>query len=498
MLTGQPTLVRSMLLLGLVLSFKAGVPVQQAKPTRVLVAKATYGHAGTVGLEAADTYRGPNSYRVWDDDGSETCEFLDHDVFCQRDPKSKMWLHLDDGTKKQIATICGDSSVRNYFGKDKDPDGFFFTKSYIAFLYRMDGNKMYVPYHDETGNLFISTEGNPISGEACFVLVGDPPNVSLGLHQEANPTLIPPPTTLPVDQNSQVTSQGSPGPAKNVSGTPLAAKIEILFHTIITTDDDAQEAATRDEVIGIYKEHGLLIIAEVGDEASYEFVVLLASDKVPQEMRAQILAEVKVAVAQGELSADAGLYYEARLRIENAKRAAEAHAPTNPDLRDQIERMSKVDQAVRQQEGFDVKKMAETDRENASPLQAILDRYGAPTFAMVGTQAAADFVVMIQHQSPQFSEQALPKLKAAVDAGQADPGSFAMAYDRSQSNLGKKQFYGEKLVCKAGEKLHEEPIEDEAHVNQRRAELGLVRVEIYARIAAEMMPQFCPAAGGEK
>ncbi|HTS10806.1 MAG TPA: DUF6624 domain-containing protein [Candidatus Limnocylindrales bacterium] len=98
---------------------------------------------------------------------------------------------------------------------------------------------------------------------------------------------------------------------------------------------------------------------------------------------------------------------------------------------------------------------------------------------------------MIQHQPARFRAEVLPKLKANVEAGQADPESYALVYDRSQRDAGKPQFYGEQLECNSGEKMHEAPIDDAAHVNQRRAELGLIRVELYAQIAAEMMPQFC-------
>jgi hypothetical protein len=55
---------------------------------------------------------------------------------------------------------------------------------------------------------------------------------------------------------------------------------------------------------------------------------------------------------------------------------------------------------------------------------------------------------MIQHQSPEFRRKVLPKLKANVDAGQADPGSYAMVFDRSQTDTGKKQMYGENLTCR--------------------------------------------------
>jgi len=272
----------------------------------------------------------------------------------------------------------------------------------------------------------------------------------------------------------------------------LAADIKQLTHKVLTADEyDAADAA---KVKAILAQHGLPTIREVGDEAAYDFILLLTSDGVLQELQAEALPKIKAAVAQHELPPDAGVFYEARVRSEKAKAAALKRAPENPALRDQIERLVKVDQEVRQQKGFDVAKMNATDAGNATPLQDILNKYGVPSYAMVGPQATGDFVLMIQHQPPQFREQVLPKLKALVSAGQADPGSYALVYDLSQRDAGKKQLYGERLECKAGETMHEAPIEDEPHVNQRRAELGLMRVELYASLVAEMMPQFCPLA----
>jgi hypothetical protein len=272
----------------------------------------------------------------------------------------------------------------------------------------------------------------------------------------------------------------------------LAADIKQLTHKVLTADEyDAADAA---KVKAILAQHGLPTIREVGDEAAYDFILLLTSDGVLQELQAEALPKIKAAVAQHELPPDAGVFYEARVRSEKAKAAALKRAPENPALRDQIERLVKVDQEVRQQKGFDVAKMNATDAANAPLLQDILNKYGVPSYAMVGPQATGDFVLMIQHQPPQFREQVLPKLKALVSAGQADPGSYALVYDLSQRDAGKKQLYGERLECKAGETMHEAPIEDEPHVNQRRAELGLMRVELYASLVAEMMPQFCPLA----
>lgn len=272
----------------------------------------------------------------------------------------------------------------------------------------------------------------------------------------------------------------------------LADHIKQLLHTVFTSEDES-DRAEETEIKALFAKHGLPTVQDVGDEAAYDFVVLLAKGPLMPEFQAQVLPRIQSAAAHHELPPDAGVFYEARTRLDKAKEVARPRAPENPDLRDQIERLVKTDQEVRQQNGFDAVKMAETDAHNAPSLQEILNKYGVPTYAMVGPQAAGDFVLMIQHQPPKFREQVLPKLKALVEAGEADPESYALVYDLSQRDLGKKQLYGERLECAAGETMHEAPIEDESRVNQRRAELGLIRVELYARLAAEMMPQFCPA-----
>jgi hypothetical protein len=272
----------------------------------------------------------------------------------------------------------------------------------------------------------------------------------------------------------------------------LAARIKQLVHIVLASDDESD--APQAEVKVILAKHGLPTIREVGEEAAYDFVVLLTGDRLPRELQAEASSKIRIAAARHDLPPDAGVFYEARLRSETTKEAARKRAPDNPGLRDQIEDLVKADQEVRQQKGFDATRMAEVDARNAPLLQGILDRYGVPTYAMVGPQATGDFLLMIQHQPPQFRQQVLPKLKALVAAGQADPENYAMAYDLSQRDLGKKQLYGERLECKAGETMREAPIEDEAHVNQRRAELGLLRVELYASLIAELMPQFCPPA----
>jgi hypothetical protein len=274
----------------------------------------------------------------------------------------------------------------------------------------------------------------------------------------------------------------------------LAARIQQLLHVVLTTDDEKQEEAAEGEAKEIFTKRGLPVVAAVGDEAAYGFVLLTCS-LGPTEFQNRVLRRAREGAKRHEVPVDAAIYCAAHVRQEIVKTKAKKHAPADSALREQIEQLFKTDQVVREKNGFDMEKMVQADREHAAVLEEIFVEYGVPTYRMVGPQAAADFVTMIQHQSPEFRRRVLPKLKANVDAGQADPGSYAMVFDRLLTDAGKKQMYGVNLTCdKEHPKLHTGPIEDEDHVNQRRAAIGLMRLELYAQLVVGMSPNVCPAA----
>jgi hypothetical protein len=276
----------------------------------------------------------------------------------------------------------------------------------------------------------------------------------------------------------------------------LTARIQRLVHVALSTQDGKQEAAAEAEAKSIFRQHGLPGIAAVGDEASYAFVMLTCSAD-SRKVQAEVLSKAEEGAKRGEIPADAAAYCAAHVRQETTKAEAKRRAPTNPAVRDEIERIFKTDQAVREKNDFDMAKMEQTDRQHQPALEAMFSRYGVPTYRMVGPQAASNFVTMIQHQSPEFRLKVLPKLKANVEAGEADPGSYATVYDRSQTDAGKKQMYGQNLTCDSEHpKLHTGPIEDEEHINQRRAAIGLIRLELYTQLVVAMSPDVCQAAAG--
>ena len=207
----------------------------------------------------------------------------------------------------------------------------------------------------------------------------------------------------------------------------VAAHIEQLVETFLTTNDDAKSEAALSEARGMFEREGIPSVATVGDSAAYQFVLINMLGQ-PPDLRLRFFAGVQKSAARHQLPADAVIFAEARRRLTDIDIRYATATPSHPDLRDRIELLSKDDQAVRQKEGFDATKMAAADRKNAEPLNSIFLRYGVPTYDMVGVQAARDFVVMVQHQSPEFRRGVLPKLKANVDAGQADPGMYAMVY----------------------------------------------------------------------
>jgi hypothetical protein len=268
--------------------------------------------------------------------------------------------------------------------------------------------------------------------------------------------------------------------ARPATDPALATRIEHLVEDFLTSDDEAKEASTLSDARVIFEQEGVPTLAKVGDPAAYGFVLMNMLGQSPA-FRMQFMTQVQEAASRHQLPEDAVVFAQARFRQTATEERYKAQVPSQPALRDQISQLFKDDQAVRQKAGFDVERMEQADRRTAGPLKAIFDRYGVPTFDMVGIQAAKDFVVMVQHQSADFRSAVLPKLKANVDAGQAEAGAYAMVYDRTQRDQGRNQLYGEQLECASGKALEEAPMDDQANVNMRRAQLGLMRVELHAR-----------------
>jgi hypothetical protein len=175
----------------------------------------------------------------------------------------------------------------------------------------------------------------------------------------------------------------------------------------------------------------------------------------------------------------------------------------NPELRDELLNLGEEDQQHRlvlhelftkypdgipQSETEKVLELQKAqdaiDQRNIARLEEIVAQYGWPGKSLVGDKAAQAAFLIVQHAELAYQEKYLPILKDAVSKKEARPSEVAMLEDRVLMRQGKSQIYGTQLVSDAssGGKLQLHPIEDEANVDRRRADVGLPPLREYLKL----------------
>ena len=164
-----------------------------------------------------------------------------------------------------------------------------------------------------------------------------------------------------------------------------------------------------------------------------------------------------------------------------------AEVTLDPELRDELVAMMEEDQA-------EMTGQSATNNSDAriTRLKEIIDEHGWPTYDLVGKKGEEAAWVIAQHADldPEFQQQALELLRAAVADGQASLGNLAYLEDRVAVANGEPQTYGTQVGCQPNGPVPATPIEDEAGLEERRKEAGL---DPYADYVAEMT-EIC--AGG--
>jgi hypothetical protein len=144
---------------------------------------------------------------------------------------------------------------------------------------------------------------------------------------------------------------------------------------------------------------------------------------------------------------------------------------------------------VEAKHGYESKEMQDlwktinkTDSANLIQVSNILEKYGWLGADAVGEQGNATIFLVIQHADLKTQEKYLPMMRQAVKNGKAKGSELALLEDRVAMRQGKKQIYGSQISrdLKTG-KYFVAPIEDEPNVNKRRASVGLMPLEDYAR-----------------
>jgi hypothetical protein len=124
----------------------------------------------------------------------------------------------------------------------------------------------------------------------------------------------------------------------------------------------------------------------------------------------------------------------------------------------------------------------QVDADNALRMAEILEEHGWPGWSLVGEDGAFAAWLLIQHAdfNLDLQKRGLAMMRAAVEADDADPSDLAYLIDRVLVAEGKPQIYGTQLsIDEDGAITPRTPIEDEANVDARRAEMDLGTLQAY-------------------
>lgn len=137
---------------------------------------------------------------------------------------------------------------------------------------------------------------------------------------------------------------------------------------------------------------------------------------------------------------------------------------------------------VFKKEFFEVSsRMTDGDKSRAARMKEIITKFGWPGRSLVGYEAAASAYLVTAHAAfdVPFQRMALEQMKKLPPC-EVESMHLASLTDRVLLAEGKKQIYGMMFELKDGT-LVPKPIEDEANVDRRRAELGLQPLTEYLR-----------------
>ena len=132
-------------------------------------------------------------------------------------------------------------------------------------------------------------------------------------------------------------------------------------------------------------------------------------------------------------------------------------------------------------------RMAAIDSANTTWLKAVVARRGWPGRSEVGPEASNAAFLIVQHavHDSAFQAQALSLMERGVANGEVRGADVAMLADRVAVHRGQPQRYGTQAKLLEG-RLVLDPIADSAHVDERRAALGMPPLREYVRVLDSM------------
>ena len=111
----------------------------------------------------------------------------------------------------------------------------------------------------------------------------------------------------------------------------------------------------------------------------------------------------------------------------------------------------------------------------------MIDKYGWPGNSLVGRSGSLTAFLVIQHSNLATMQKYLPLMRQAAAKGELAKQNLALVEDRVLTFQDKPQLYGSQYRYNETTGQPEFfPIADEAHVDERRASMGLEPLAVYA------------------
>ncbi|MNM81645.1 hypothetical protein D3C81_936560 [compost metagenome] len=189
-----------------------------------------------------------------------------------------------------------------------------------------------------------------------------------------------------------------------------------------------------------------------------------------------------------------------KVRGQGRRQALTNIMPSEPQLREQLLEMARVDQEARDGDWSQamIEKMLAMDAANLPKIKKIVaDHGGLPAARQVGVDGVSAAWLLVQHadRDPDFQHQVLGTIMPLVESGEVSSHDFALLTDRVLVNADKPQRYGSQLAAVDG-KWQPKPMEAPEKVDQRRASLEQMPLADYICVATQMMPPPPASAGG--
>ena len=152
----------------------------------------------------------------------------------------------------------------------------------------------------------------------------------------------------------------------------------------------------------------------------------------------------------------------------------------NKQLQKEILRMVKIDQTIRKlainnsQNKKIFKKVYACDTKHIISTKNIIQKYGWPTFDLVGKRASDGFWLLIQHadRDLEFQKKCLKLLGSAARKGQAKMSNMAYLTDRVRAADGKKIKFGTQYLIEDGRPILK-PVLDPENLEKLRKKHGM-------------------------